>query len=195
MNYEELTKVLDEFNQAIYSLEEMYAESEGEVTDATEKAEAQIANLKILLSGEGVDFLGRWLKAKEDRKKALKAERDYLTRQMSAIDQTIDFIKCKVNQVLTSIGQEKVKGANGYAFKATESVTTSVDKDVLKALYEDRVKGALVAAHIPAYIGFTLTASSTKAEEFGLQEGDEELFHTTSKPTCTFTKPRANKEG
>lgn len=195
MNYEELTKVLDEFNQAIYSLEEMYAESEGEVTDATEKAEAQIANLKILLSGEGVDFLGRWLKAKEDRKKALKAERDYLTRQMSAIDQTIDFIKCKVNQVLTSIGQEKVKGAYGYAFKATTSVTTSVDKGVLKALYEEKVKEAFIAFHIPAYIGCTLTASSTKANELGILDGDEELFITTQKETCTFTKPRANKEG
>ena len=195
MNYEELTKVLDEFNQAIYSLEEMYAESEGEVTDATEKAEAQIANLKILLSGEGVDFLGRWLKAKEDRKKALKAERDYLTRQMSAIDQTIDFIKCKINQVLTSIGQEKVKGAYGYAFKATTSVTTSVDKGVLKALYEEKVKEAFIAFHIPAYIGCTLTASSTKANELGILDGDEELFITTQKETCTFTKPRANKEG
>ena len=193
MNYEELTKVLDEFNQAIYSLEEMYAESEGEVTDATEKAEAQIANLKILLSGEGVDFLGRWLKAKEDRKKALKAERDYLTRQMTAIDQTIDFIKCKVNQVLTSIGQEKVKGAYGYAFKATTSVKTSIRKEELDKAYLELAQVGARMNGLPDWLDVQLKTTATEIKESG---GNALLYlEETSKPTCTFTKPRANKEG
>lgn len=194
MNYEELTKVLDEFNQAIYSLEEMYAESEGEVTDATEKAEAQIANLKILLSGEGVDFLGRWLKAKEDRKKALKAERDYLTRQMSAIDQTIDFIKCKVNQVLTSIGQEKVKGAYGYAFKATTSVKTSIRKEELDKAYLELAQVGARMNGLPDWLDVQLKTTATEIKESG--DRDAIIFlEETSTPTCTFTKPRANKEG
>ena len=40
----------------------------------------------------------------------------------------------------------------------------------------------------------SLTASSTKAAEFGVVEGDEEIFHTTETPSVRFTKPRASKE-
>lgn len=195
MDYKEMNEVLAKLSQATSNLEEMYAENEGEITEATEQAEAQIACLKELLTTEGVDLLGRWLKSKEDHKKALKAEKDYLTRQMAAIDETIDFIKVKVNQVLTAAGQERIKGANGYAFKATTSVTTSVDKEILKANYQVKIDDLLRRAEIPDYIGFTLTASSTKANEVGIAQGDEELFITTQKETCTFTKPRANKEG
>jgi len=195
MNYKEMNEVLGKLDQALLALEEMYAESEGEITEQTAEVEQQISGLQELLTTEGIDLLGRWLKGKEDRKKALKAEKDYITRQMSAIDESIDFIKVKINQVLTATGQEKVKGECGYAFKATTSLTTSVDKEVLKTLYEEKAREAFTAFHIPAYIGYTLTASSTKAQEYGLLDGDEELFITTQKPTCTFTKPRANKEG
>ena len=195
MDYKEMNKVLADLDQAILKREELLTDSEGEITEEIQALEDQIMGFQDILTTEGVDLLGRWLKAKEDRKKALKAEKDYISRQMAAIDETIDFIKVKVNQVLTAAGEEKVKGECGYAFKATTSVTTAVDKEVLKTLYEDKVNEALIQAHVPAYIGVTLTASSKKAEEYGLMEGDEELFITTQKPTCTFTKPRANKEG
>ena len=140
-------------------------------------------------------MLGGWLKAKEDRKKALKAEKDYITRQMTAIDGTIDFIKDKITEVLKKTGKDKVKGERGYSFTASHSVKTEVDKDVLKALYADKVEEAIRAAHIPAYVGVSLTASSTKASEFGVLEGDEEIFTTTEKDTVTFRKPKASKEG
>ena len=194
MTYQEMNQVLAQLDQALLTLEEMYAESEGEVTEQTEQVEQQISQLQELLTGEGIDLLGRWLKGKEDRKKALKAEKDYITRQMAALDESIDFIKVKINQVLTATGQEKVKGDCGYAFKATTSVTTSVDKEILKANYQVKIDDLLRKALIPDYIGFTLTASSTKANEVGIAKGDEELFITTQKATCTFTKPRANKE-
>ena len=69
-----------------------------------------------------------------------------------------------------------------------------IDKDILKALYADKVEEAIRAAHIPAYIGVSLTASSTKANELGVLEGDEEIFNTTEKDTVTFRKPKAIKE-
>jgi hypothetical protein len=156
--------------------------------------EAQISGLKELLSGEGIDLLGGWLKAKEDRKKSLKAEKDYITRQMAAIDETIEFIKGKVNQILVATGQEKVKGDRGYSFAATISTKTEVDKDVLKDCYTSIVEHAIRVVGVPEYIGVTLTASSTKAKEVGIQEGDEGIFVTTEKPTIRFTKPRASKE-
>ena len=194
MDYKELTQVLEDLNQATITLEDLYIEGEGEVTEETEQMEAFVSDLKQLLTGEGIDLLGGWLKAKEDKKKALKAEKDYITRQMAAIDQTIDFINAKIHQVMKAIGQEKVKGDRGYSFKMTESVTTEVAKDVLKSSYGEIVETAIREAGVPAYIGVSLTASSTKAKEVGVQDGDEDIFVTTKTDTITFTKPRASKE-
>ena len=189
-----MNQVLANLDQAMHTLEELYVEGEGEVTEETEQLEAQIASLKELLSGEGIDLLGGWLKAKEDKKKSLKAEKDYITRQMNAIDETIEFIKDKITEVMKATGQEKIKSDRGYSFTASHSVKTDVDKDVLKALYADKVEEAIRAAHIPAYVGVSLTASSTKANELGVLEGDEEIFNTTEKDTVTFRKPKASKE-
>ena len=194
MDYKEMNQVLADLDQAMVTLEETYIENEGEVTEETEQMEAQISGLKELLTGEGIDLLGGWLKAKEDRKKSLKAEKDYITRQMAAIDETIEFIKGKINQVMVATGIQKLVGARGYTFTPTISTKTEVDKDVLKALYADKVEEAIRAAHVPAYVGVTLTASSTKAADLGVVEGDEEIFVTTEKPTIRFTKPRASKE-
>ena len=194
MDYKEMNQILANLDQAINSLEELYIEGGGEITEETEQMEEHISGLKELLTRDGIDLLGAWLKAKEDRKKSLKAERDYITRQMAAIDETIEFIKGKVNQVMVAIGQDKIKGDRGYSFAATTSVKTEVDKDVLKTIYADRIEEAIRTAHIPAYVGVTLTASSTKAAEFGVVEGDEEIFHTTETPSVRFTKPRASKE-
>lgn len=189
-----MNQVLANLDQAMHTLEDLYIEGEGEITEETEQLEAQISSLKVLLSGEGIDLLGGWLKAKEDKKKSLKAEKDYINRQMAAIDETIEFIKDKITEVMKATGQEKIKGDRGYSFTATHSVKTDVDKDVLKALYADKVEEAIRAAHIPAYVGVSLTASSTKANELGIMEGDGEIFSTTEKDTVTFRKPKASKE-
>lgn len=194
MDYKEMNQVLATLDQATIALEETYMENEGEITEETEQMEQEISGLQELLTTEGIDILGGWLKAKEDKKKSLKAEKDYITRQMAAIDETIDFIKDKVTEVMKATGQDKIKGDRGYSFTATHSVKTDVDKDVLKALYADKVEEAIRAAHIPAYVGVSLTASSTKANELGIMDGDEEIFSTTEKDTVTFRKPMASKE-
>ena len=194
MDYKELNQVLADLDQAMFTLEDFYVEGEGEVTEETEQMEAQISGLKELLTKDGIDLLGGWLKAKEDKKKSLKAEKDYITRQMAAIDETIEFIKDKITEVMKMTGQEKIKGDRGYSFTASHSVKTEVDKDVLKALYADKVEEAIRAAHIPAYVGVSLTASSTKANELGVLEGDEQIFSTAEKDTVTFRKPKASKE-
>ena len=194
MDYKEMNQVLATLDQATIALEETYMENEGEITEETKHMEQKISGLQELLTTEGIDLLGGWLKAKEDKKKSLKAEKDYITRQMAAIDETIDFIKDKVTEVMKATGQDKIKGDRGYSFTATHSVKTDVDKDVLKALYADKVEEAIRAAHIPAYVGVSLTASSTKANELGVLEGDEEIFSTTEKDTVTFRKPKASKE-
>lgn len=193
MNNTEIRDALSRLHEMEYYLEEEYENNGGEVTEHTEEQESAIAALRELLTTEGVDSLGRWLKAKEDQIKSLKAEKDSVTRQINAVNNTIDYIKTQVNLLMTQTGVEKVKGTF-YSFAPTTSVKTEVDKELLKALYEDKVKSALADAMIPAYVGFTLTASATKAKEYGVRTEDAGLFTETTSPSVRFTKPRANKE-
>ena len=194
MNNKEISSMIESLNASMWAFENYMVENDGVCDEASDQMEEQIGILKDLLSTEGIDSLGRWLKAKEDEIKSLKAEKDYITRKINAATGTIDYIKSQMNKLLKASGMEEIKGANGYKFQVTTSTKTEVDKDVLKTIYADRIEEAIRAAHIPAYVGVTLTASSTKAAEFGIVEGDEEIFHTTEKPSVRFTKPRASKE-
>lgn len=193
MTYKDIKEAMCALSQAAREVEDIYIENGGEVTEETEAREAEIAAIEDLLDGEGIDSLGRWLKAKEDEKQAIKNEKAKIAQMEKACDKTIEFIKVTIGQVLRRTGKEKVKGTL-YSFAQYTSSKTSADKDVLKALYEDKVQEALTAAHIPPYIGVTLTASSTKAAEFGVVEGDEDLFSTETTETCKFIKPRNVKE-
>ena len=194
MDYKELQQALSQLEEVMNNLEELYILNEGECTEESERMEVEVDTLKELLSGDGIDMLGRWLKSKEDRKKSLKAEKDYITRQMASIDKGIEYIKSMINKVMVATGLEKVKGDRGYSFATTTSTKTDINKDVLKALYAEKVEEAIRSAHIPAYVGVTLTASSTKATELGVVEGDEDIFVTMSKPSVRFGKPKANTE-
>lgn len=194
MNNKEINSMIESLNATMWAFENYMVENDGVCDEASDKMEEQIGILKDLLTTEGIDSLGRWLKAKEDEIKSYKAEKDYITRKINAATGTIDYIKTQMNKILTAAQMEEIKGANGYKFQVTTSTKTEVDKDVLKTIYADRIEEAIRAAHIPAYVGVTLTASSTKAAEFGIVEGDEEIFHTTETPSCKFTKPRASKE-
>lgn len=194
MNNKEINSMIESLNASMWAFENYMVENDGVCDEASDQMEEQIGILKDLLTTEGIDSLGRWLKAKEDEIKSLKAEKDYITRKINAATDTIDYIKSQMHKLLKASGMEEIKGANGYKFQVTTSTKTEVDKDVLKTIYADRIEEAIRAAHIPAYVGVTLTASSTKAAELGIVEGDEEIFHTTEKPSVRFTKPRASKE-
>ena len=194
MNNKEINSMIESLNASMWAFENYMVENDGVCDEASDQMEEQIGILKDLLTTEGIDSLGRWLKAKEDEIKSLKAEKDYITRKINAATGTIDYIKSQMNKLLKASGMEEIKGANGYKFQVTTSTKTEVDKEILKTIYADRIEEAIRAAHIPAYVGVTLTASSTKAAEFGIVEGDEEIFHTTEKPSVRFTKPRASKE-
>ena len=192
MDYKELNQILANLDQAMVTLEETYVENEGEVTEETEQMEAQISGLQELLTTDGIDLLGGWLKSKEDRKKALKAEKDYITRQMSAIDETIEFIKTKVNQILVATGQEKVKGARGYSFAATTSTKSEVLKDALNDKYLELAQAGARANGLPDWVEVVLKTTTTELREAG---GDAlEYLEETTTPSVRFTKPRASKE-
>ena len=190
MDYKELQDILSTLEYTSYKLEETYVENEGEVTPETEEMEAEIEALKFLLNGEGVDFLGRWLKSKEDKMKSLKAEKDYLSRQIESVGKSIDFIKEQIRRLMDATGCEKVKGEYGYAFATYTSTKTDVDKELLKEYFLPKVEEA-VRDILPPDVSVSLSASVNKVEE-----GAElpNYYTRTETPTIRFTKPRAKKE-
>lgn len=195
MEYKELMNALADLNMKVAALEETYMDNGGEVTDETEALTSEISVLRDFLSTDGVDVLGRWLRAKEDEKKAFKAEKDYLTRKMQNTDRTIDFIKGRLAAVMDACGMDKAKGLHGYSFTRTTSTTTSVDKDMLSALYGKRLEDAKQYLGIPDYITLTLGASASAFKTAAdAPAEDEQIFITSSKDTITFRKPKADKE-
>ena len=193
MNNTDIKSAIAELSTTMFLLEEEYMENGGEVTEYTATMEANIERLKVLLTTEGVDSLGRWLKSKEDQIKSLKAERDSVTRQIKSCENTIDYIKTQINNVLVATEQEKVKGTF-YSFAVTTSETTSVDKDALKERFMDAVEKKLRGGKnpvIPVDVTITLGASIKN-----VPEGAEipSYYLKESKPSVKFTKPRASKE-
>lgn len=193
MNNTEIKEALSQFGALMMAREDAYMENGGEVTEETEAIEETMGILKELLTGEGIDSLGRWLAVKQDEIKRLKAEKDSVTRQINAANGTVDYIKYMVNKVLTMTETDKAKGTC-YSFTPTMSVKTDVDKELLKLNYQGKVNEAIRSAGIPDYIGFSLTASATAAELSGVAEGDEGLFSKSSTPSCRFTKPKESKK-
>lgn len=199
MTYAEFNEAINQLNAAMADLENLYIENGGEVTEDTEDLETLISLLTGMINKEGLDFLGAWLKGKEDKKKALKAEKDYITRQIEANDRSIEFIKARIGFVMDIQGVEKTeKSLRGYQFTRTISETTAVDKGVLDALYKEKILGILSDNGIPPYVKITLSGSSQAyqiaVENHAVPEGDEMIFASCIKPTVRFTKPKASKE-
>lgn len=75
MNNTEINNAIAELYRTANTLEELYIENEGEVTEDSAQLEEQLEAIKTLLNGDGIDSLGRWLKGKEDERATLKAEK------------------------------------------------------------------------------------------------------------------------
>lgn len=194
MNNKEINTLIESLNASMWAFENYMVENDGVCDEASDQMEEQIGILKELLTTEGIDSLGRWLKAKEDEIKSLKAEKDYITRKINAATGTIDYIKTQMNKILTAAQMEEIKGANGYKFQVTTSIKTEVDKEILKELFLDKVEKKLRGGKnpvIPADVTFSLGASVSLVPEGAVLPS---YYKRTSSPSCKFTKPRASKE-
>lgn len=193
MNNKEINEMIETLSLTMNAFEQLLIENEGEFTEDAAQLEEQINILHELLTTEGIDSLGRWLKSKEDEIKSLKAEKDYITRRINAANNTIDFIKVQMYKVLKATGNEEIKGSNGYSFKAVISRKTEVDKTILKETFQEAVENKLRSGKkpiIPADVTITLGASVS-----AVPEGNPlPLYYSINEtPTCTFKKPRATK--
>jgi len=191
MTNKEITNAIAELYRTANTLEELYIENGGEITEETAEKEDQVEAIKTLLNGEGIDSLGRWMKAKEDERDTLKAEKAAIDRRIKAVNNTLDYIKYQVGQVLRATGCEKAKGL-AYSFSQATSTKNAVNQEALDAAYLERAEAALRHALIPEYVHITLKATTTELNAAG---GDALGFiETTTTETCRFTKPRAVKE-
>lgn len=195
-NYKDIAEALSALNEAKFRLENAYIEGEGEVTEETEAQEEIIAQLKGLLAGEGIDILGQWLKSVEDAKAELKAQKDFVSRRIAACDNTIDFVKAKIYEIMKATGQDKVKGSLGYSFTRTESRKSTVLTDALDDAYLDLATEAARAAGLPAYVDVVLKTTTGRINEYAeANDGEGAAFVSVeTSPAVRFAKPRASKK-
>ena len=196
MKYNDIQEAIASMQHAIWQLEDIYVENGGEVTEETEEKEALIEGVRELLTTEGIDSLGEWLKSLEDRKAELKAQRDFVARKIKATESSIDFVKAAIRQVLDATETEKVKGSLGYSFARTESTKTSVLDEKLDADYLEAATNAARDAGLPSYVDVVLKTTSTAIKAWAEVNGGEgeEYLNTETAPTIRFTKPRSAKK-
>lgn len=189
MNNKEITNAIADLYRATNTLEELYIENGGEVTEEAAEKEEQIEAIKALLTGEGIDSLGRWLAGKEQEKALLKAEKAALDRRIKAVDGTIDYIKYQVGQVLRATGCEKAKGL-AYSFAQATSTTNSINYEAIEQDWGAIAEDAFREAGLPDWLHITFKTTTKE-----LQEAEAGTYLDTEvKETCRFTKPRAANE-
>ena len=191
MNYKDIYDALHALKSTSYKLEDTYIENGGEVTNETEALEEQKAALSDLLASEdAIDTLGRYVKALEDRKAALKAEKDKIAKMMEALDANVTRIKGTVNEILKETNREKAKGLL-YGFTAYTSEKTTADKERIVGLYKEISEKAIRAAGVPSYITLALGASVSAVPE-GTPLPD--IFTVIKTPSARFSKPAKSKD-
>ena len=190
MNYQDIQSAMAALYHANENFDAIMEENGGELTPEAEDLENVKNALQDLLTGEGIDSLGRWLKAKEDEKATYKAEKAAADRRIKAVDKTIDFIKHEIGRVLRATGQEKVKGTF-YSFSQYDSTKTSFDAKALDDKFLDMVTEAARNAGLPASVDVALKTTATRLQE---DENLAELVSVETSETCKFTKPKKEKE-
>ena len=124
MTYKDIQDALATLNRLSVELEDQYIESEGEVTEATEEMEARKAAVQDLLQNDGIDALGRWLKTKEDEVKMWKAEKAAADRKVKSAQNTVDFVKAKIAEVMVMTGRAHTIPSPSTSARSPPSIRT-----------------------------------------------------------------------
>ena len=173
------------FQELKYELEET-----GEVNPEMDEVQKQFCEAASELAVNGTDSLGHWQVSVENELKTLKAEKAAIDRRIKAANNTLEFVKDTLTNLLKVTGQEKVKGTL-YSYKLTKSVTTKVDTDEVDRLYMPQAEAAVREAGLPCYITVKLEPKVSLVPE---GEDLPEIFIVNEKDTVRFTKPRGGKE-
>lgn len=192
MKVREIREILDRLREEKFRLQAELEDNGGEVTESVLSREEAIASLKaLLLSKEGVDSLGRFLRANEDEVLGYKDEKKHLDALIKRTEGYNDFLLGLINEILKECEVENAKGNLGYSFTTHTSVTTSVDTKMLRERFLKRAQEAVLEAGIPSDVAISLSASISK-----VSEGSEipEWYNVSSVGRATFRKPQRAKD-
>jgi hypothetical protein len=189
MKYNDIQDALATLARLSELLEDQYVENEGEVTEETEALEERKAAIQDLLQNDGIDALGRWLKVKEDEVKMWKAEKAAADRKVKSAQNTVDFVKSKIAEVMDAVGMEKAKGSY-YSFSKYVSEKSAVNQEELERIWLDIASSAAHAAGLPAYVDVVLKTTTTALKDAEATE----FIQTSTADAVRFTKPRGTKE-
>ena len=188
MNYKDIQDSLGTLARLSEELEDQYIENEGEVTPEAEALEAEKDAVAHLLQNDGIDALGRWLKLKEDEVKMWKAEKASADRKVKSAQNTVEFIKAKICEVMAATGMEKAKG-NYYSFSKYVSEKSAVNYEDIERVWGPQVYAALQEIGFPGWLEINFKTTTTALKE----AGEEEFIDTTTAYAVRFTKPRVEK--
>lgn len=192
MKVREIREILDRLREEKFRLQVELEDNGGEVTESVLSREEAVASLKaLLLSKDGVDSLGRFLRANEDEVQGYKDEKKHLDALIKKTEGYNDFLLGLIDEILKECDFENAKGNLGYSFARHTSVTTSVETKMLRERFLKRAQEACLQAGIPSDVTISLSASISK-----LSEGSEipEWYNVSSVARATFRKPQRARE-
>jgi len=192
MTPREINEILRRLQEEKWRLQQELEENEGEVTESVLTREQAIADLKkLLMSPEGVDSLGRLIRSNKDDIETFKGEKKAVETKIKKTEGYNDWLLELVDECLKECECDKASGKLGYSFTQHTSVTTEVDKKMLKDMFYEKAMEAIRATDIPQDVTISLSASVSL-----LPEGSErpEWYNTTSVGRATPRMPKKPKE-
>lgn len=192
MTPREINEILRRLQEEKWRLQQELEENEGEVTESVLTREQAIADLKkLLMSPEGVDSLGRLIRSNKDDIETFKGEKKAVETKIKKTEGYNDWLLELVDECLKECECDKASGKLGYSFTQHTSVTTEVDKKMLKDMFYEKAMEAIRATDIPQDVTISLSASVSL-----LPEGSErpQWYNTTSVGRATPRMPKKPKE-
>lgn len=192
MTPREINEKLRRLQEEKWRLQQELEENEGEVTESVLTREQAIKDIKsLILSPEGVDSLGRLIRSNKDDIETFKGEKKAVETKIKKTEGYNDWLLELVDECLKECECDKASGKLGYSFTQHTSVTTEVDKKMLKDMFYEKALEAIRATDIPQDVTITLSASVSL-----LPEGSErpEWYNTTTIGRATPRMPKKPKE-
>ena len=192
MTPREINETLRRLQEEKWRLQQELEENEGEVTESVLTREQAIKDIKsLLLSPEGVDSLGRLIRSNKDDIETFKGEKKAVETKIKKTEGYNDWLLELVDECLKECECDKASGKLGYSFTQHTSVTTEVDKKMLKDMFYEKALEAIRATDIPQDVTITLSASVSL-----LPEGSErpQWYNTTTIGRATPRMPKKPKE-
>ena len=118
-----------------------------------------------------------------------KAEKAAADRKVKSAQNTVDFVKGQIAEVMAITGMDKAKGSY-YSFSKYVSEKSAVNQEELDRVYLAAVTEAARKAGLPDYVDVQLKTTTTALKEANAVD----LLEVTTGDAVRFTKPRGAKE-